>query len=95
VNYLESEHISVASLLMEFKVTKAAPTVTLGEAMKFTAFSIENHLYQLKFLGSLYFNAKLTTNSQIYTQADPAFKYCILAGVVRHGLRILKNVMYF
>ena len=48
---------------MQLKVTKTAATVTLGEAMKFTAFSIENHLYQLKFLGSLYFNAKLATNS--------------------------------
>lgn len=61
--------------------------------MKFVAFSIENHLYQLKFLGNLYFNAKLIAGIQ--SAHCEAFKYYILAGVVRHGLRVLKNIMYF
>lgn len=59
--------------------------------MKFTTFSIENHLYQLKFLGNLYFNAKIAPT----TAQMEAFKYRILAGVVRYGLRVLKNIMYF
>jgi hypothetical protein len=61
--------------------------------MKFVTFSIENHLYQLKFLGNLYFNVKLIAATQ--SVQSEAFKYYILAGVVRHGLRVLKNIMYF
>jgi hypothetical protein len=93
VKYLQTEGISPASLLLQFEVTKTASTVSLGEAMKFTSFSIENHLYQLKFLGNLYFNAKLTACS--LSPAEEGFKYRILAGVVRHGLRVLKNIMHF
>lgn len=61
--------------------------------MKFVNFSIENHLYQLKFLANLYFNTKLIAGTQ--PVQSEAFKYYILAGVVSHGLRVLKNIMYF
>lgn len=60
--------------------------------MKFTSFSLENHLYQLKFIGNIYFNAR--PSSQPLSQPlFNAFKYRILAGVVRYGLRVLRNIM--
>lgn len=61
--------------------------------MKFNSFSVHNHLYQLKFLGNLYFNVRLSTK-YVATQTD-LFKYKILGGVVQYKLRILNNIMYY
>ena len=80
-------------MFLHFNITKTGKTVSFGEAMKFNSFAIENHLYQLKFLGNLYFN--VTLQNTFYPVRSDGFKYKILGGVVRYELRILENIMQF